>query len=145
MYLGLEIIRMRQATFAFCPGHLIGIGQHGQVSTWCVSILSNLRKPLLLIIGNHIHVFRLDELSSWQVVRPSVGRFVLPGIAGPPNFAVGLVTLTAILYPQLAVDICYSRRKPKNSDTTKLNRIFQGPNNTFSAGVNLWFSLNYYI
>ena len=25
----------------------------------------------------------------------------LPGMTGPPNFAVGPVTLTAILYPQL--------------------------------------------
>ena len=49
----------------------------------------------------------------------------------PPNFAVGPVTLTAILYPQPAVDIRYWRMK--------LKRIFQGSMKTwpFSAGVNL--------
>ena len=34
-------------------------------------------------------------------------------MTGPPNFAVGPVTLTAILYPQSAVDIRYWRRLPK--------------------------------
>ena len=43
------------------------------------------------------------------------------------NFAVGTVTLTAILYPQPAVDIRHSRRLPKNSDTMNLRRIFQVP------------------
>ena len=59
---------------------------------------------------------------------------------GPPNLAVVPVTLTAILYPQLAVDIRYLRRLPKNSDTMKLKRIFQGPMKTwpFLAGVNFW-------
>ena len=52
-------------------------------------------------------------------------------MTGPPNFGVGPVTLTAILYPQPAVDIRYSRRLPKNSDTMKLKRIFQGPMKTW--------------
>ena len=34
----------------------------------------------------------------------------VPGMIGQPNFAVGPVTLTAMLYPQPAVDIRYSRR-----------------------------------
>ena len=60
-------------------------------------------------------------------------------MTGPPNVAVGPVTLTAILYPQPAVDIRYSRRPPKNSDAMKLKQIFPGPMKTwqFSAGVNL--------
>ena len=64
----------------------------------------------------------------------------LPSMTGPPNLAVVPVTLTAILYPQLAVDIRYLRRLPKNSDTMKLKRIFQGPMKTwpFLAGVNFW-------
>ena len=33
-----------------------------------------------------------------------------------PNFAIGSVTLTAILYPQPAVDIRPARRLPKNTD-----------------------------
>ena len=68
----------------------------------------------------------------------------LPGMTELPNFAVDLVALTAILYPQPAVDIRHSRRLPKNSDrpTMKLNRIFQVPLYfksiwPFSAGVNL--------
>ena len=53
-------------------------------------------------------------------------------MTGPPNFAVGPVTLTAILYPQPAVDIRSSeKRLPKNSGTMKLKRIFQGPMKTF--------------
>ena len=53
--------------------------------------------------------------------------------------AVGPVTLTNILYPQPAEDIRYSRRLPKNSDTIRLKRIFQGPMQIwpFSGGVNL--------
>ena len=67
-------------------------------------------------------------------------RQYIPGMTGPPNLAVGPVTLTAILYPQPAVKIRYSRRLPKNSDTMKLKRICQVPMKTwpFSAGVNLW-------
>ena len=59
---------------------------------------------------------------------------------GPPHFAVGLVTLTAILYPHPAVDIRHSRRLPKNSDNMNLKRIFfQVPIKSwpFLAGVNL--------
>ena len=58
----------------------------------------------------------------------------------PPNFAVGPIILTAILFPQPAVDIRYPRRLPNNSDIMKLKRIFQGPMKTwpFSASANLW-------
>ena len=59
-----------------------------------------------------------------------VPLFYLPGMNGLPNFAVGPVTLTSILYPQPAVDIDHSRCLPKNSDTMKLKRIFQGPMKT---------------
>ena len=59
-----------------------------------------------------------------------------------PNFDVGPVTLTAILYLQPALDIRHSRRLPKNSDTMKLKRIFQvtiniDKNLPYSAEVSL--------
>ena len=68
-------------------------------------------------------------------------------MTGPPNFALGPVTLTAILYPQPAVDISYSRSLQENSETMKLKQVFRGPMKTwpFSAGVNLLIFLNYYI
>ena len=60
-------------------------------------------------------------------------------MTGLPNFAVGPIALTALLYPQLTVDIHHSRRLPKNSDALKMKRIFQVPMKTlpFSAGVNV--------
>ena len=61
-------------------------------------------------------------------------------MTGQSDFAVGSVTLTAILYSQPAVDIYVTRAAyRKNSDTMKLKRIFQGPMKTwlFSAVVSL--------
>ena len=46
-------------------------------------------------------------------------------MSGQPYCAVGPITLTAILYPQPAVDIRYLCRLPKNSDAMKLKRIFE--------------------
>ena len=69
-----------------------------------------------------------------------VGRYInVPSMTGAPNFTVGPVALTAILQSQPAVDIRYSHRLPKNSNTMKLKPIFQGPMKIwpFSAGVNL--------
>ena len=43
------------------------------------------------------------------------------------NVRVSLLTMTAILFPQLAVDIRHSRRLPKKSEAMKLKRIFQVP------------------
>ena len=56
----------------------------------------------------------------------------LPGMTGLPKFAVGPVTLTAILYAQPAVDIRHARRLPKNSATMKLKRLFQVPMKTWT-------------
>ena len=52
-----------------------------------------------------------DNLKSVQTANEKNKVCVnVPGMTGPPNLAVGPVTLTAILYPQLG----YSRRLPKN-------------------------------
>ena len=71
----------------------------------------------------------------------------LLGMTGPPNFAVGPVTLTAILYPQPIVDIRDSRRLPKklgyHEIETNISRAYE--NLAIFSRRKLVIFLSYYI
>ena len=67
-------------------------------------------------------------------------------MTGLPNFAVGPVTLTAILYPLPDVDIRHLRRLPKNSDIEiEMNISSAYENLAIFSRPKLVISLNYYI
>ena len=64
---------------------------------------------------------------------------------GLPNLAVGPATMTAILYPQPAVDIRYLRRLPKNYHEIVMNisRIYENLAIFTRRKIVMFF--NYYI